>query len=112
MGVINIKNVKVSGNGQLLNNATIATPNAICIDDLSVEEHAKVLHNLNILDFCTTAEARAYDMSPEEYESFRKLLQKKDAGRDTFFKQLCQHLSNFAVGVAANVVSDCISTRL
>ena len=96
----------------MLNNATVATPNAICIDGLSVEGHAKVLQDLNILDFCKTAEARANEMSPEEYESFRKLLQKKDAGRDTFLKQLCQHLSDFAVGVAANVVSDCISTRL
>ena len=76
MGVINIKNAKVSGNGQLLSNATVATPNAICIDGLSVEGHAKVLQDLNILDFCKTAEARANEMSPEEYESFRKLLQK------------------------------------
>ena len=112
MGVINIKNAKVSGNGQLLNNATVATPKAICIDGLSVEGHAKVLQDLNILDFCKTAEARATEMSPEEYESFRELLQKKNAGLDSFLKQLYQHLPNFAVGVAANVVSNCISTKL
>ena len=100
MSTITIRNVTVKDNGRLLNNATLSGSSDVLVDSASIEGNAVALEN------------HVFEMSPDEYARFEELLQKGKGSKATFLTSLRQHLSNFAVGVAANVLSAYISKGL
>ncbi len=112
MSTITIRNVTVKDNGRLLNNATLSGSRDVLVDNASIEGNAVVLENLIVGDFLQEVVDHAFEMSPDEYASFQELLQKGKGSKASFLTSLQQHLSNFAVGVAANVLSAYISKGL
>lgn len=109
MSSITLRNVTVKDNGRLLNNATLSGSRDVLVDGAYIEGNAAVLENLKVGDYLQEVENHAYEMSPEEYASFQELLKKEKGGKDSFLTSLRKHLSDFAVGVAANVLSAWIS---
>lgn len=112
MSTITIRNVTVQDNGRLLNNATLSGSRDVLVDSASIGGNAVALENLIVGDFLQEVEDHVFEMSPNEYASFQELLQKGKGSKASFLTSLRQHLSNFAVGVAANVLSAYISKGL
>lgn len=106
--VVNLKNVTISENAKVLNNASVSSSEAISLEDVKIAGHAVVLENLNISELCDAVQNACSIMEPEEYASIQSVMAQKKGDQQTFLSLLRQHLINFAEGVTASIVASVI----
>jgi len=108
---ITLDNVKISGRSKVLNNASIKGGDAIIrLTNATIDSNAEILQDLNIDSFCSTIQEKlqSLDKSSEEYKQIEKLLNADRKNKPEFAKQLLQHITSFAEGVAVNIISSMI----
>lgn len=115
MGIeINLSNMRINGDAEILNRATISENKDIGIklNNLEVNGKAVVFDDLKINSILDelNASLQRMDKNSDEYCKIQDMLQEKQWNEKKFVKCVKEHVSNFSQGVLASIVANFLTS--
>lgn len=107
---INLSDMRINGDAQILNRATIQGSQdvGIKLNNLEVNGKAVVFDDLKINSILEelNASVQRMDKNSDEYYKIQDMLQEKQWNEKKFIKCVKEHVSNFSQGVLASIVAN------